>query len=53
MIHDEVQLTCAKQHNKSIYKEVMKSFIQAGEFFNFKCKIEGDYKVGNNWAETH
>ena len=53
MIHDEVQLTCAKQHKESIYKEVMKSFIQAGEFFNFKCKIEGDYKLGKNWAETH
>jgi len=53
MIHDEVQLTCAKQHKESIYKEVMKSFIEAGEFFNFKCKIEGDYKLGKNWAETH
>ena len=53
MIHDEVQLTCTKEHKESIHKEVMKSFIQAGEFFNFKCKIEGDYKVGNNWAETH
>jgi len=53
MVHDEVQLTCAKQHKESIYKEVMKSFTEAGEYFGFKCKIEGDSKTGFNWAETH
>jgi len=21
--------------------------------FNFKCDLDSDYKVGNNWAETH
>ena len=22
-------------------------------FFNFRCELDGEYSVGNNWAETH
>lgn len=25
----------------------------AGEFFNLRCKIEGEASIGNNWKETH
>ena len=31
----------------------VKAFEQAGEFFNFRCPITGEYKVGTNWAECH
>ena len=53
MIHDEVQLACKPEHTKAIQKESLDAFPQAQEFFGFKCKIEGDSKVGSNWAETH
>jgi hypothetical protein len=26
---------------------------KAGEFFAFRCPIDGEFKVGGNWAETH
>ena len=53
MIHDEVQLTCQKQHTKKIREQAMIAFPQAQEFFNFRCKIEGDSCIGSNWSETH
>ena len=53
MGHDEVQLTCSKKYTKEIRNESLKAFPQAQEFFNFRCKIEGDSRVGTNWAETH
>ncbi len=53
MIHDEVQLTCQKQHTEKIREQAMIAFPQAQEFFNFRCKIEGDSCIGSNWSETH
>ena len=53
MVHDEVQITCLKQHTEKISNEVLKAFGQAEEFFGFRCKIEGDSKIGTNWSETH
>ena len=53
MIHDEVQLTCNKKYTEKIREQAMIAFPQAQEFFNFKCKIEGDSCIGSTWAETH
>ena len=53
MIHDEVQLTCNKKYTEKIREQAMAAFPQAQEFFNFRCKIEGDSCIGSTWAETH
>jgi DNA polymerase I-like protein with 3'-5' exonuclease and polymerase domains len=53
MIHDEVQLTCYNEYTEAIREQAMLAFPQAQEFFNFRCLIEGDSRVGHNWAETH
>lgn len=29
------------------------SIVDAGEFFKFRCPLDGEYKIGSNWAETH
>ena len=26
---------------------------EAGEILKLNCPIDGEYKIGNNWAETH
>jgi DNA polymerase-1 len=31
----------------------VESFKEAGEFFKFRIPITGEFKIGNNWAETH
>ena len=53
MIHDEVQLTCYSEYTEAIREQAMMAFPQAQEFFDFRCLIEGDSRVGTNWAETH
>jgi DNA polymerase I-like protein with 3'-5' exonuclease and polymerase domains len=53
MIHDEVQLTCYSEYTEAIREQAMMAFPQAQEFFDFRCLIEGDSRVGHNWADTH
>ncbi len=53
MIHDEIQIVCNPAYTKQIREQAMLAFPAAGDFFNFRCKIEGDSRVGYTWAETH
>tara|TARA_Y100001972_G_scaffold103463_1_gene129772 strand:+ start:53 stop:1909 length:1857 start_codon:yes stop_codon:yes gene_type:complete len=53
MIHDEVQLSCRPGLQADIIKHLLQSFIDAGDQYNFRCKIEGDAKVGYTWYSTH
>ena len=53
MIHDEVQLSCPDGMQETIIKKVLGSFVYAGDFYGFKCKIEGEAKVGYTWYSTH
>ena len=25
----------------------------AGKYYNMRCPLEGEYKIGENWSETH
>jgi DNA polymerase I-like protein with 3'-5' exonuclease and polymerase domains len=52
-IHDEVQLEADEEIADEVGKLMVESFEEAGRYFNFRCPITGEYKVGNNWAETH
>jgi DNA polymerase-1 len=53
-VHDEVQIACRTQeigeHFGELYQTAMRN-IQ--ERFNFKCRLDTDFKVGANWKETH
>jgi len=53
MIHDEVQLSCPPNLTATIQEQALLAFPQAQDFFGFKCKIEGDSRIGFTWAETH
>ena len=53
MIHDEIQLSCPKELTPVIQEQALRAFPQAQEFFGFRCKIDGDSRVGTTWAETH
>ncbi len=54
-VHDEVQIECVADDGipELIAEEAEKAMVQAGEYFNMRCLIEGEAKIGNNWAETH
>jgi DNA polymerase I-like protein with 3'-5' exonuclease and polymerase domains len=53
MVHDEIQLVCNPAYTKQIREQAMIAFPAAGDFFNFRCKIEGDSRIGYSWADTH
>ncbi len=52
-IHDEIQLSTLPQHTDTVKALLLQCFVDAGNYFEFKCKIEGDVKTGISWADTH
>jgi len=53
MIHDEIQISCPKNLTKTLQETALSAFPQAQDFFGFRCKIEGDSRVGSDWSQTH
>jgi DNA polymerase I-like protein with 3'-5' exonuclease and polymerase domains len=52
-VHDEVQ-ALVKPEYVELYKDLaIDSFRKAGEYFNLKCPMTGEARVGQNWMETH
>jgi DNA polymerase I-like protein with 3'-5' exonuclease and polymerase domains len=53
-IHDEFQIQFREDLDEdTIGKYAIQSFKEAGEHYNFKCPITGEFSIGGNWAETH
>lgn len=59
-VHDELQIECRPglwaDQQKGVHRvgEAAKRAIQeTGPVFNFRCPLDGEYKVGRSWAMTH
>ena len=52
-VHDEWQIECHVDDAVSVGKAGVEAIIQAGIELNLNCPLDGDYKVGENWSETH
>jgi len=52
-IHDEIQSEVLGEHARQWGQSVVRSIVYAGEHFNLRCPLDGAYKIGNNWAQTH
>ena len=52
-IHDEIQSEVIEGREDEYGKIAEMSIRQAGDYLKFRCRVDGEYKVGNNWAETH
>ena len=52
-IHDEIQLQVRTEIAEDVGRLAVQSMREAGEDLRFRCPLDGDYKVGENWAETH
>lgn len=52
-VHDEFQLLVRQGKEEEVGKIAVRAFQDAGKFFNFRCPLDGEYKYGRNWAETH
>ena len=52
-IHDEVQFSCNAEHAEELGQSFCNALTKAGQVLKFNCRIDGEYKVGNNWKDTH
>ena len=52
-VHDEWQIEVDEKYADVVGKMATDAIREAGEFFNMRCPLAGEYKVGSNWKETH
>ena len=52
-VHDEWQIECKEADAETVGQYGVESIRQAGVEFKMNCPLDGEFKVGNNWKETH
>lgn len=52
-VHDEFQFECPPSVAEEAGKAARQSIIDAGIYFNLRCPLDGEYKIGKSWKETH
>lgn len=52
-VHDEWQIECDEEIADEVGRTAVESIRKAGEELGFACPLDGEYKVGRSWAETH
>lgn len=52
-VHDEWQIETTKDSAELVGQLGTLAIKEAGESFNMNCPLDGEYKVGTSWAETH
>jgi DNA polymerase I-like protein with 3'-5' exonuclease and polymerase domains len=52
-VHDELQLQCKSAVADEVGAIAVQSIKDAGTHFNLRCALDAQYKIGNNWADTH
>jgi len=52
-IHDEWQVEVKESQAHFVGLRAVEAIIEAGEYFNLRCPLDGEYKIGDNWSETH
>lgn len=53
MIHDEFQIEARPEISKEVGELAVTSIVKAGEHYNLRVPLRGEYRVGSSWAETH
>jgi len=52
-VHDEFQYEVEQSRAEEFGRLAVQSIIDAGKQLNVRCPLNGEYKIGNNWSETH
>ena len=53
VMHDEQNFECDPKRADELAKILEDSATEAGELLGFKCRMDGNSKIGNNWMEIH
>lgn len=52
-VHDEWQVECKEDDAVDVGRIGKWAIQEAGIVLNMRCPLDGEYKIGNNWKETH
>ena len=52
-VHDEFQYEVEEKRADEFGRLAVQSIVDAGKQLNVRCPLNGKYKIGNNWSETH
>lgn len=52
-VHDEIQVACREDVAEQVGEIAVATIKEVTDIFNFMCPLDGEYNVGDNWAETH
>ena len=52
-IHDEWQVEVSKDHTDKFGSLAVQAIKEAGDYYNMRCPLDAQYKIGGNWSETH
>jgi DNA polymerase I-like protein with 3'-5' exonuclease and polymerase domains len=52
-VHDEFQLEVKEEHAQRVGELAVDSIRKAGVVLGLRCPLDGEYKIGNNWSDTH
>ena len=52
-VHDEVQIETPTDYAEQVGKLGRQAIQEAGQRLGLRCPLDGEYKIGSSWAETH
>lgn len=52
-VHDEIQVLVKEELADDIGQLCIKAIELSGQYYKFRLPLTGEYKCGQNWAETH
>ena len=53
LIHDEWQVSCRTAIVNEIGNIAVQAIRDAGTYYNFRCPLEAQFKIGATWKDTH
>ena len=52
-VHDEIQVLVKEEYADKVGKIAIEAIKKSGEHYSIRIPLDGEYKLGANWAETH
>ena len=52
-VHDEIQIEAPRSYADDVASIMVASARRAGEVLGFRCPVDAEAKIGNNWFDTH
>ena len=52
-VHDEWQIEVLEKYADEVGQMGVQAIIKAGLHLEIDCELDGEYKIGDNWSETH